>query len=217
LTVGTRLAGGARPKVRRIRKNRRGGKNGKARNARNARNDLKSRNGPKARINLKARLKAGLPETGSMDERGIIALDVGLKRVGVAATDPAGLTAQPIGTWDRRPHGLFMERLAALAAERGAGTIVLGLPRRTDGRLGPEAQRVMALAHQIRSRLGLEVETSDERLTTAMADRTLRESGLSGPERGRVIDQAAAVIILAGWLDGRAWRGGRTGPDGREG
>jgi putative Holliday junction resolvase len=149
-----------------------------------------------------------------MDDQAIIALDVGLKRVGVAATDPAGLTAQPVGTWERRPHGLFLGKLSALAAERGAKAVVLGLPRRTDGKLGPEAQRVLALAHQIRSRLGLEALTSDERMTTAMADHAFDETNLPRRDRAAVIDQAAAVIILTGWLAGRA-RGAaaKTGAD----
>jgi putative Holliday junction resolvase len=141
-------------------------------------------------------------------------LDVGLRRVGVAVTDPLGLTAQPVETIARKPHGLFLERLAALAAKFGAAKIVLGLPVRTDGSIGPEAQRILALAHEIRTRLGLETDTYDERLTTAMAWRALDESGVKAAGRQRVIDQAAAAIILTGYLakNSAAMASGAAGP-----
>jgi putative Holliday junction resolvase len=130
----------------------------------------------------------------------IIALDVGEKRVGVAATDPLGLTAQPLAVIQRKPHGLFLEAVSRMADERGAELIVLGLPRRSDGTMGPEAQRVLSLAHELRTRLGLSVDTYDERMTTAMADRVLDQAGLGHRERREVVDKTAAAIILGGYL-----------------
>jgi putative Holliday junction resolvase len=138
------------------------------------------------------------PRGFAMDR--IICLDVGQTRVGVAVSDPLGLTAQPVETIPRKPHGLFLEKVAALAETYATKAIVLGLPRRTDGSIGPEAQRVLALAHELKTRLGLEVSTFDERLTTAMADRGLAEAGLKGEAKRQVIDQAAAAIILTGFL-----------------
>jgi putative Holliday junction resolvase len=117
------------------------------------------------------------------------------------------LTAQPLTTLARKPHGLFLEQVASLAAQYEAALVVLGLPVRTDGSLGPEAQRVLSLAHELRTRLGLTVETFDERMTTAMADRVMAEAGLKGDARRKVVDQAAAAIILSGYLSYKAAAG----------
>jgi putative Holliday junction resolvase len=128
-------------------------------------------------------------------------LDVGKKRVGVAASDPLGLIAQPVETISRKPHGLFLEKIQSLAKELGADLVVIGLPRRTDGRLGPEAQAAMALAHEIKTKLGLETATFDERLTTVLASRILTEAGLGTEAKKKAVDQAAAALILTGYLD----------------
>jgi putative Holliday junction resolvase len=104
-------------------------------------------------------------------------------------------------TIERKPHGQFLYKVASIAAQYEAQTVVLGLPRRTDGTLGPEAQRVLALAHELKTRLNLNIATFDERLTTAMADRVMAEAGLKGDERRKVVDKTAATIILSGYLD----------------
>ncbi|MDR0550111.1 MAG: Holliday junction resolvase RuvX [Deltaproteobacteria bacterium] len=133
----------------------------------------------------------------------ILALDVGEKRVGVAATDSLGLTAQPLKTLDRRPHALFLAAIGSLCEERAVEVVVLGLPRRTDGRLGPEAQKVLSLAFELRSRLGLNVVTWEEWLTTVEAERLLIEAGLKREQRRKVIDQTAATLILESYLKGQ--------------
>jgi putative Holliday junction resolvase len=130
----------------------------------------------------------------------IIALDVGQKRVGVAATDDLGYTAQPLTVIDRKPHGLFLERLKSLCQERGTELLVLGLPTRTNGRLGPEAQKVLSLASELRNKLNLDIKTFDERLTTAMAERLFNEAGVNWHKKRDNIDKTAATIILEGYL-----------------
>ncbi|MEW5723738.1 MAG: Holliday junction resolvase RuvX, partial [Thermodesulfobacteriota bacterium] len=112
-----------------------------------------------------------------------------------------GLTAQGLTVLDRKPNARFYESLEKLVKEYDVGRIVLGLPRRMDGSLGPEAQRVLALASQLRSILGLEVITWDERLSTAAAERVLIEADLSRKKRKEVRDKVAAVIILQNYLD----------------
>jgi putative Holliday junction resolvase len=87
-----------------------------------------------------------------------------------------------------------------LVKEREATLVLLGLPKRSDGSMGPEAQRVLALAHELRSKFGFEVATHDERLTTAMADRVFDQAGLSREKRLKVVDKMAAAIILDGYL-----------------
>lgn len=119
-------------------------------------------------------------------------------------TDPVGLTAQPLTVLARRPHGRFLESVAALGRECEAELVVLGLPRRTDGRLGPEAQRVLALAYELRSKLGLKVAVWEEWMTTAEAERLLKSDGLNARQRREVVDKTAATLILESYLGGQA-------------
>jgi putative Holliday junction resolvase len=130
----------------------------------------------------------------------ILALDVGEKRVGAAVSDPLGCSAQPLTVLARRPHGEFLKALDALAGQYQAGLILLGLPRRTDGRRGPEAQRVLALAGEIKAKLGLACATWDEWFTTQAAERLLKEGGLRREERLKVRDKTAAALILDSYL-----------------
>lgn len=131
----------------------------------------------------------------------ILALDVGEKRVGVAVSDPLGYSAQPLCVLPRKPHGAFLAALAELVRDYEVTLLVLGLPRRTTGEKGPEAQRVLALASEIRAKLGLNCETWDEWLTTVAAERVLLEGGLRRQERRQVVDKTAAALILDGYLN----------------
>jgi len=109
-----------------------------------------------------------------------------------------------VRTGDRdRDH----RRIADIVAETGAEVVVVGLPLSLDGGEGPMARRYRAEARRIGATLGVPVETYDERLTTVTAERALRESGLSGRARRRVVDQVAASVMLQSWLDRRAARG----------
>lgn len=126
---------------------------------------------------------------------------MGEKRVGVAVSDPLGYTAQPLVVLPRRPHGQFLQSLADLAREYEVALVLLGLPRRTTGQKGPEAQRVLALAREITTKLGLKCDTWDEWLTTVAAERVLLEGGLSRQERRQVVDKTAAALILDGYLN----------------
>jgi putative Holliday junction resolvase len=130
----------------------------------------------------------------------IIALDVGEKRVGVAVTDPIGLTAQPLTVLPRKPHSSFLKAISDLSIKYEADLVVLGLPRRTTGALGPESQKVLSLAYELKNRLNLKVQTFDERLTTVMAARVLDQAGLSKEKKKAVVDKTAAAIILEGYL-----------------
>ena len=130
-----------------------------------------------------------------------MALDLGSKRVGVAVADELGLTAQGVAVLERKPHADFMAALSRLTREYGVTRLVLGLPRRMDGTMGPEAQRVMSLAGLLRKELELEVETWDERLSTVAVQRVLIEADLSRRKRKTVVDKVAAVYILQSYLD----------------
>jgi len=131
----------------------------------------------------------------------ILALDLGTKRVGVAISDELGLTAQGLTVLNRRPHDQFLKNLAGLVQEYQVTSLVLGLPRRMDGSLGPEAQRVLSMADQLTTLLELEVLTWDERLSSVAAERVLLEADTSRRKRKQVIDKVAATYILQNYLD----------------
>jgi putative Holliday junction resolvase len=137
----------------------------------------------------------------------VVGIDLGERRIGVSVSDSAGVLASPKCTIVRSGDP---ERdraaLVALIEEVGAATVVVGLPIGLDGREGQAASRarqeIDALAARL-APLGIEIEAFDERLTTVSAERALTAAGRRGPSRRRVVDQAAAAILLQAWLDGR--------------
>ena len=138
-----------------------------------------------------------------------LGLDLGAKRIGVAVSDRSGTVASPLGVVERSGRvGEDHRRLAALVREEEAEVVVVGLPLSLDGSEGTAAQGARREAEQLATVVGVPVETYDERLTTVTAERNLREAGLRGRARRRVVDQVAAAVILQGWLDRR--RAGRA-------
>lgn len=140
-----------------------------------------------------------------MSERGRrVGIDVGAVRVGVALSDPDGLIATPLLTVPRDVDGgSDVAAIAALVAEHQAVGVVVGLPRTLAGREGPAAEAARAFVAALEPALDVPIELVDERLTTVVATRQLRESGRKGRKQRAVVDQVAAVGILQGWLDTR--------------
>lgn len=133
-----------------------------------------------------------------------IGVDVGAVRVGVALSDPDGLIATPLRTVPRDVDGgTDVAVIAALVAEHEVVGVVVGLPRTLAGREGPAAEAARAFVAALEPALDVPIELSDERLTTVVATRQLRESGRRGRRQRAVVDQVAAVGILQGWLDTR--------------
>ena len=133
-------------------------------------------------------------------------MDFGEVRVGVALSDPAGVLATPLLTLHRdRVGGTDLDALAALVAEHEVVEVVVGLPRTLAGRHGPAAAAAVAYARALAERLGgdVPVRLTDERLTTVTATRVLAERGVRGRKQRAVVDQAAAMAILQGWLEAR--------------
>ena len=141
-----------------------------------------------------------------------LGVDVGAVRVGVAVSDPDGVLATPLRTVPRDPvpidegGGSDLRAIAELVAEYEAVAVVVGLPRTLAGREGPAAAAARAFADALASVLDVPVELTDERLTTVVATQQLRERGVRGRKQRAVVDQAAAVAILQGWLDARRIR-----------
>lgn len=138
----------------------------------------------------------------------VLAVDPGSRRVGVAISDPTGTIAQPLTTVPAEPAASLVARLAALAAEREVERLVVGLPRRLDGGLGPEAKAARVLADDLRRATGLPVSLVDERLTSVAAERALLAGGASRARRRQLSDQVAAALILQTYLDRPSRPGG---------
>ena len=131
-----------------------------------------------------------------------LGIDVGAVRVGVALSDPDGVLATPLATVARDvAHGSDLAEIAGWVAEHDVVEIVVGLPRTLAGREGPAAEAAREFGAALASRVAVPVEFADERLTTVVATRQMRESGRKGRRQRAVVDQVAAVAILQGWLD----------------
>lgn len=140
-----------------------------------------------------------------------IGIDVGTVRIGVAASDPDGILATPVETVQRAkqiPKGAIapeLTRIADIVREYEAVEVIVGLPRTLRGENGSSAKLATVFAERLRRLIApVPVRLSDERLTTVSAARALRDSGVRARGQRRVIDQAAAVSILQGWLDERS-------------
>jgi putative holliday junction resolvase len=133
----------------------------------------------------------------------VLAVDPGSRRVGLAVSDPSGTIAQPLATLDAEPLDTLPERLAGIAGRYEVTRIVVGLPRRLDGSVGPEAKAARALAGAVRKASRLPVEMLDERLTTAQAERSMIAGGVRRARRKATIDGIAATLLLQSHLDSR--------------
>ena len=134
----------------------------------------------------------------------ILGLDYGSKIVGVAVSDPLGLTAQKIETiWRKQENKLrrTLARIEELIAEYEVEKIVLGFPKNMNNTVGERAEKALEFGEMLKKRTGLEVIMWDERLTTVEADRTLIEAGVRRENRKQYLDGIAAVFILQGYLD----------------
>jgi putative Holliday junction resolvase len=133
----------------------------------------------------------------------ILGLDVGARRIGIAVSDPLGITAQGLETLQRRNKRSDFAELERVIREFGVKEIVVGLPLRMSGLEGIQAEKMQMFAEELRKRFKLPVHMWDERLTSAEANRLLRETELSIEKRGKAVDRMAAVLILQGWMERR--------------
>jgi putative Holliday junction resolvase len=133
----------------------------------------------------------------------ILGLDVGSRRIGVAVSDPLGVTAQGLDTLQRRNKRYDFEHLQRVIQEYDVREIVVGLPLRMSGAQGIQSDKMQGFAEELRKRFRLPVHLWDERLTSAQANRLLRETEMSIKRRGEVVDQMAAVLILQSWMEAK--------------
>ena len=140
----------------------------------------------------------------------ILGLDVGSKTIGMAVSDELELVANTLATLQRKGMAQDLRNLAAVIAEQEVGAIVVGLPKNMNGSLGPSAQMVLELVEELKRTVAQPVVTWDERLSTVAAEKVLLEADMSRKKRKKVIDQVAAVLILQGYLDSRAYLKNRS-------
>ena len=136
----------------------------------------------------------------------IMGLDYGSKTVGVALSDPLGITAQAVETIWRKDENKLRKtcaRIEEMIREYEVACIVLGLPKHLNNDIGERAGKALQFGEMLRRRTGLEVVMWDERLTTVEAERTLIENKVRRENRKQYIDKIAAVFILQGYLDSK--------------
>ena len=139
----------------------------------------------------------------------ILGLDYGTKTVGVAISDPLGLTAQGMEIIRREEENKLrrtLARIEAIIEEDGVTDIVLGLPKNMNNTQGVRVESTMEFKEKLERRTGLPVIMWDERLTTVAADRTMMEAGIRRENRKEYVDKIAAAFILQGYLDSLAFK-----------
>ncbi len=133
-----------------------------------------------------------------------MAIDHGTRRMGLAVTDPLGITAQGIETLQRKNKRADFGRLERIIREYQIKEIVLGNPLRMSGQAGTQSQKVAEFAEELRQRFQLPVHLWDERLTSAEANRLLRDAEVSTQKRAQAVDRMAAVLILQSFMQSRS-------------
>ena len=133
-----------------------------------------------------------------------LGLDVGDRRIGVAISDETGLIASGLETITYEHPGQAIERIVDLAAQFAAGSLVVGWPVESSGRVGFQARKVERFLERLSLVLELPVVRWDERMTTVMAERVLISAKVRRSRRRQVVDKVAATLILQSWLDSQS-------------
>jgi putative pre-16S rRNA nuclease len=140
----------------------------------------------------------------------ILALDVGSRTMGMAVTDPLGITAQGLDTLRRKNKRTDFAALAEVIRQYGVREIVVGYPLHMSGRVGTQSQKISDFADELRKRFALPVRLWDERLTSAEANRFLRQTEMSIKKRSQAVDRMAATLILQSFLEYSRQAGGSS-------
>jgi len=135
-----------------------------------------------------------------------MALDVGSRRIGVAVSDPLGITAQGVDTIQRQNKRRDWEALRQVLEKYEVREIVVGLPLRLSGAEGTQSEKMRLFAAELQAHFGLPVHLWDERWTSTEANRLLRETDLSIKKRGQAVDRMAAILILHSWMEAQTPR-----------
>jgi putative holliday junction resolvase len=134
----------------------------------------------------------------------ILALDHGTKRIGIALSDELGWTGQPLETYERRTLEVDLRHIDRLVREHDVAEVVIGLPLRLNGEMGPAAQSVQEFVKRLEEVLTVPVITWDERMTTKSAEELLIAADVSRKKRKGTVDRIAAAILLQSYLESRS-------------
>ena len=131
----------------------------------------------------------------------ILAIDHGVKRIGIALSDELKMIAQPLEFVPAEPFATLVVRLTELVQEKEVEMILVGMPRNMNGSYGPAALKVEEFVAALKSALPVPIKTWDERLTSAQANRILIASNVRRDKRKQKVDKMAAAILLQSYLD----------------
>jgi putative Holliday junction resolvase len=136
----------------------------------------------------------------------ILAIDHGTKRMGIAISDELKMLAHPLEFILAEPFGAFLARLKELLQEKEVELILVGMPRNMNGSYGPAALKVQDFVAALKGAVTVPIETWDERLTSAQANRFLIQGNVRREQRKEKVDKMAAAILLQSYLDSRPLR-----------
>ena len=131
----------------------------------------------------------------------ILALDHGTKRIGIALSDELKMIAQPLEFVEADPILKFFDRLKEIIREKEVELILIGMPRNMDGSYGPAALKVQEFIAVLKDKVAIPIQTWDERLTSAQAQKFLIQGGVRRQDRKQKVDKTAAAILLQSYLD----------------
>jgi putative Holliday junction resolvase len=134
----------------------------------------------------------------------ILAIDHGTKRIGIAISDELKMIAQPLEFIPAEPFASFLSRLKELLRDKEVEMVLVGLPRNMDGSYGSSALKVQDFIAVLKGAITVPIQTWDERLTSALANRFLIEGNVRREKRKEKVDKMAAAILLQSYLDSRA-------------
>lgn len=134
----------------------------------------------------------------------VLAIDHGSKRMGIALSDAMGIVAQPFEAIPAEPFHQFLSRLQEILRDKQVELILVGMPRNMDGSYGPAALKVQEFVAVLKQAVPISIQTWDERLTSAQANRYLIQADVSRADRRGKVDKTAAAILLQSFLDSRS-------------
>jgi putative Holliday junction resolvase len=137
----------------------------------------------------------------------LLGLDVGNRRIGIAVSDLLGITAQGLDTLERRNKRYDLQHLARVIRDYNVSEIVVGLPRRLSGTDSAQTEKVFTFVEDLKKKFSIPIHLWDERLTSAQANRFLKEAELSIEKRAAAVDRIAAMLILQSFIEARAVQG----------
>jgi putative Holliday junction resolvase len=133
----------------------------------------------------------------------LLGLDVGNRRIGIAVSDLLGITAQGLDTLERRNKRYDLQHLARVIRDYNVSEIVVGLPRRLSGTDSAQTEKVFTFVEDLKKKFSIPIHLWDERLTSAQANRFLKEAELSIEKRAAAVDRIAAMLILQSFMEAR--------------